>query len=475
MEREATAVLARFAATVTYERIPEAAREACKRLLLDALACALAGHRGDETHQVAALAAALARSEESSVIGGHRLSLAGATLLNGYLVTAVTMCDVHRPTATHVTPGVIPPALAIAERDARPGRELLVAIAAGCETTTRIGVGLDYPAFRDRGWHGPGVIGPFGAAAAAGRLRGFDPETMAAAFGLAGSQAAGTYAAWGTPAVKFHQCRGALSGLMAALLAEQRFVATRHFLTAADGGLYTSYSNGGRPEAVTDALGDRWELEQIGLRLWPSASATQGMVTATFELVERHQLTPGRTKRLRVWLGKAAYDLHAGFSRWQGKFEALLSAHYAAAAVLHDRELSLAQFERERYTDAALQRFAADQVEVACDPSLNGSQAVVEADTTDGATLVARCAHPRGAPENPLSWSELEKKFRTYARGRLVDSRIDHALDAVSRLERLDSTGTLMALLSAQDGSARRSRVDGDPAPAAPTRRLHPG
>src|SRR5439155_6824331 len=102
-----------------------------------------------------------------------------------------------------------------------------------------------------------------GSAAAVGRLRRFDAETMARAFGLAGSQAAGTFAAWGTPTVKFHQCRGALSGMMAALLAEQQFVATREFLTAKDGGLYNSYSNGGKPEAAVADLGSRWELEQI--------------------------------------------------------------------------------------------------------------------------------------------------------------------------------------------------------------------
>ena len=54
---------------------------------------------------------ALAQSDESSVIGGGHLSLAGATLLNGYLITAVTMCDVHRSTMTHVTPEVVPPKL----------------------------------------------------------------------------------------------------------------------------------------------------------------------------------------------------------------------------------------------------------------------------------------------------------------------------------------------------------------------------
>lgn len=449
---DATEVLARFAATVTYDDIPERARESCKSLLLDALACAFAGHHGEETHQVAAFAAGLAQSTESSVIGGNRLSLAGATLLNGYLVTAVTMCDVHRPTATHVTPGVIPPALAIAERDSLSGRDLLVAIAVGCETTTRVGIGLDYTAFRDRGWHGPGVIGPFGAAAAVGRLLGFEPDTMTTAFGLAGSQSAGTYAAWGTPTVKFHQCRGALSGLMAALLAQQGFVATHRFLTAPDGGLYNSYSNGGRPEAVTDALGDRWELEQIALRLWPSASAIQGMITALFDLVENHGLRPDRTKTLRVSLGKAAFDLHGGFSRYRGKFEALLSAHYTAAAILHDQALSLAQFEPARYTDPKLQRFAVEQVEVRCDPTLVVSQAVVEADTADGSTLAARCEHPRGAPENPLSWDQLEGKFRAYASTRLPNSRVDEAIGLVARLEKLGSTRRLMDLLRSERG-----------------------
>ncbi len=95
MAREATQMLAEFAATLTYDDIPQRAREHCKNLLMDAIACALAGDRGEETSQLAALAPSLAQSAESSVIGGDRLSLAGATILNGYLVTATTMCDVH--------------------------------------------------------------------------------------------------------------------------------------------------------------------------------------------------------------------------------------------------------------------------------------------------------------------------------------------------------------------------------------------
>jgi 2-methylcitrate dehydratase PrpD len=444
---EPTQVLAQFAAGLAYDDIPAAVREQCKNLLLDALACALAGHQGEETGQVAALAAALAQSDEASVIGGDRLSLAGATLLNSFLVTAVTMCDVHRATLTHITPEVVPPALAIAERDGLSGHDLITALAAGCEVMTRIGLGMDWPAARARGWHGPGVLGPFGAAAAVGRLRGFDADTMARAFGLAGSQAAGTFAAWGTPTVKFHQCRGALSGLIAALLAEQKFVATKEFLTHKDGGLYNSYAAGGKPELATADLGTRWELTQIALRLWPSASSIQGMNTALFDLIEKHRVDPARVARVRIGLSKPAFDLHGGLARYKAKFEAMISAHYTAAVILHDRELTLKQFEPGRYDDPALRRAAVEQVEITVDPALAGVEATVEIELTGGTKLSARCEHPRGAPENPLSRAEIEAKLRTYAPDRISAAAIDEVVRAVDRLEEVSSVRRLMDAL----------------------------
>src|SRR5271157_3117471 len=79
MAAEVTQVLAKFAATLTYEDLPQSVREHCKNLILDALACAVAGHQGEETGQVAAFTTALAQGSESGVIGGDASSLAGAT------------------------------------------------------------------------------------------------------------------------------------------------------------------------------------------------------------------------------------------------------------------------------------------------------------------------------------------------------------------------------------------------------------
>ena len=447
MATETTQVLANFAASLRYDDLPERVRETGKNLLLDALACAVAGGHGEETGQVAALAGALAQSQESSVIGGDKLSLAGATMLNAFLITAVTMCDTHRTTLTHVTPEVMPPTLAIAERDGSSGRDLLVALIAGMEVMTRIGIGTDYPEFRKRGWHGPGTLGPFGAAAAVGRLRRFDNDTMAKAFGLAGSQSAGTFAAWGTPTVKFHQCRGALSGLMAALLAEQNFLATREFLTAKDGGFFNTYSNGGKPELAVAGLGQRWEFEQIALRAWPSASSTQTMNTALFDIVDKHTPAFDKLKKVRVSLSPAVFELHGKLQRYKAKFDALISAHYVAAAILHDRALTLAQFEPARYDDPVLRRAAIDLIEVRADAAIAGNNCAVDIEMIDGKTLSSFCEHPRGSFENPLSRVQIENKFRTYAKGVLTDVTAEEVIAAVSRLENLDSVRTLMDLL----------------------------
>jgi 2-methylcitrate dehydratase PrpD len=172
------------------------------------------------------------------------------------------------------------------------------------------------------------------------------------------------------------------------------------------------------------------------------------MNTALFDLIEGHRIDPARVKKVRVALSQPAFDLHGKLAQYKGKFDALISGHYTAAVILHDQELTLAQFEPARYDDAKMRRAAAEQIEIRPDAALNGVQAVVEIDT-DGTTLKARCDHPRGSAENPLSRAQIESKFRTYADGVLSPSAIAGTLDAVGDLENLASVRKLMDMLRA--------------------------
>ena len=77
---------------------------------------------------------------------------------------------------------------------------------------------------------------------------------------------------------------------------------------------------------------------------------------------------------------------------------------------------------------------------------MSGSQAVVEIELADGATLSARCEHPLGAFENPVSRARIAQKFRTYAQNFLPDA---HVADVIAAVERLEDFGSVRRLMDA--------------------------
>ena len=443
-----TGLLARWAATLDADAIPDRVRRRTTHLLLDTIASALAGRRGDETELVEAVARDIADGEVATVIGAGRFSRIGAALLNGYQVTAVTVCDVYRPNLCHVTPEIVPPALAAAEGRAVTGRDIVTAVCAGLETTTRIGRAINYAAFRERGWHSPGVIGAFGGAAAAGRVRGLDPDRMRYAFGLAGAQAAGTFAQWGTPTIKFHQAHGSTAGLLAATLAERGFLSSEEILTHPDGGIFTAYSDGGNAETMLARLGEEWELERISMRLWPTASSIQSVLSAVFDLVDAHDLRPDDVRRMTITLSEPTYRMH-GEMGFDEKFRALLSTRWSAAVVLHDRAGWLDQFTPERLADPVVRAFAADTIEVRSDPAMETTGAAVRVERVSGEPIEVHRSVPKGDADDPLSEDEIVDKFRRAASGVLPDDRSEEALRLLLDIEQLDDVDRLMAVLRA--------------------------
>ena len=442
-------VLADWASAIDPGEIPGPIRERTGQLLLDTVASAIAGRHGDETAQIESVATQVAPGDEATILGAGRLSRLGAALLNGYQVTAVTVCDVYRPNLCHVTPEVVPPALAIAEGRGVSGADLITALALGLETTVRVGVGIDYPAFRERGWHSPGVIGPFGGAVAAGRILGLDPERMRWALGLAGSQAAGTFAHWGTPTIKFHQARGSAAGLLAATLAEQGFRASDEILAAPDGGIFVSYIDGGDPAATVDLLGEHWELERISLRLWPTASSIQGVVSAVFDLINIHDLHPQDVERMEIRLSDTVYKMH-GEMAYDNRFRALLSTRWSAAVVLHDRRCWLDQFTPERIADPAVLDFAANRIGVSADPAMPVNGASIDVTLRDGRHLSVRRDVPRGDADDPLTTDEIVEKFRSAADGILPSDCAERALELLLDIERVPDIDAVLGQLGAR-------------------------
>lgn len=441
-----TAELARFASELTPERVPAPVLTRVKHLLLDALASAMAGWDSREVGPVAAVLEGLAPGGSATIIGGERTSPAAAAAENGYLVTAVTVCDIHRPSSCHVMPEVLPPALAAAEGEDASGMDLLLALAVGAEVTTRVGLGLRTEAFQQRRWHMPGISGPFGGAAAAGRLLGLDARSLEHALGLAGAQATGSYVQLRTPAIKFQQSRGALAGLLAAYFARSGMRAAEEVLLHPDGGVLRTHSDGGRPEVITDGLGSSWELERISMRPWPVAVHLQPLVTSLLSSLESGEIGEAGVAQARVEMSEQAFAMH-GEVRWGDKFLARLSAPFVTGVVLQDRECWLPQFLPERTLDPALTEFVEERVRVVATPELEGSAVRVSLTGFDGRVRHDLRRSGRGDPEDPLSFPELADKFRRAAAGRLGAAPVEEILALLDGLESGGSVRRLTQLL----------------------------
>ena len=131
--------LAKFSLDVRFEEIPPATVSNVKRLVVDALGCAL-GALGCEPAKIAeGLIGPPDPEDRASIIGsGKQTTAAGAALVNGVLTRYLDFMDVYWSKDVCHPSENIPVALALAESANASGRALIEAIVVGYEAQLRI-------------------------------------------------------------------------------------------------------------------------------------------------------------------------------------------------------------------------------------------------------------------------------------------------------------------------------------------------
>ncbi len=444
--RDTTAELAAFVAELDLDTVPTDVREHAKDLLLDAIGCQLAADHGDETGMFNAMLDAVGGDGKSTVVGDPRTrAMASAVLLNSFRTTAVTACDVYAPADLHTTPEIIPPVVALAERERSTGAEVLAAVIAGLEVITRLARGFDYPEFRRRGWHSPGVVGPLGAAAASASVLGMDKEATTHAMAVAGSTAAGTWAASSTPTVKFHQSRASLTGFLSAMLAYEGFTGSSAILTHEQGGLFVAYAPGD-PESVVADLGRDWELQRISLRLWPGGARLQPSMTATSKLLGEAPIGWKEIESVLVRVAPAMGAMQSWAARPRGTFAALASIPYAVAVTLRYGSPGVEHFGAGSYEDPDIVGFL-DRITVEGDPNIPALGAMVEVTGKDGRVRMASVEVPMGHPRSPADRTELAAKVRRCAPARMTPASVDELIDRVRGIENEPDLARILELV----------------------------
>ncbi|HXP94465.1 MAG TPA: MmgE/PrpD family protein [Candidatus Binatia bacterium] len=158
---------------------------------------------------------------------------------------------------------VVPAVLALSEPADVRGEELLEAVIVGTEGGLRIAESVA-PDHTDRGWDTAGTIAHFSTVLAAGRIVGLDAAQMRNALGIAATQAAGLWAAFGTMTQTYHLAKAAADGVEAALLGQAGFTGPAQPIEGRRG-FAALLARRFRPDEITSGLGSQFKMDHTAV------------------------------------------------------------------------------------------------------------------------------------------------------------------------------------------------------------------
>jgi 2-methylcitrate dehydratase PrpD len=442
-----TQTLAKFVADTGYADLPASLIAECKIATLDVFAAAFVGSSLPWAQRVVEMVRELGGAPEASVVNQPwKTDVSRAALANGAMIGAF---ECEPLTGSHAGGTVLPAALAVSQREHLDGKAFLLSLAVGFEVSGRLhrtAVGLE----SKRGFHNPGVQGPFGAAAAVGKLYGFDAATLASALGFAGSCAAGLLEfAWrGDDTKRVHLGRASSMGLESALLARKGLNGPA---TVIEGpyGYFNAFSEPTDIAKLTEGLGKKWIIQPASHKAFAAHVTQQAVVQAIQDLKLEHGFDPRSITRVTI---KGAHRILEDRHTVRDPVT-VMGGQYSlpfTAAVALTRDMSNPLV----YDDAAVKdplvRSLAQNMELIVDKNVHD---VFPAEITivcgDKTYRKVTSAH-KGSPHNPLTWADACEKFSRYTRTHIAEPQARAIMDAVADLENQGDMARVATLLASQ-------------------------
>ena len=404
--------LSSYIASALRRPLPPAVTEKTKHHILDTIAAMVSGARLTPGKKAIAYVKTLGGVKEAGVVGSRIVTTAiNAALANGMLAHADETDDSHAPSLTHPGCGIVPAALAMAEREGCNGTALLRAIALGYDVGCRLTQSLDAYQFRNDG-HSTHSFGPmFGAAAAAGALARLREHQVRYLLSFTAQQASGV-SCWmrdGEHVEKAFDFGGmpARNGVAAATMVAHGFTGVDDVF-AGERNFFVAYGRKPDPAVLARGLGASYEIMNTNIKRWSVGSPIQAPLDSLRELMRQYQVKADDVERLVVRVA------HQGANTVDNRDMPDICMQHMCAVMLIDGVVSFASsHDEQRMGDRkvlALRRRIELRGDDALSAAMPSRQGIVEVSLRDGRRLTSHTRAVRGTAENPMTRAEVDEK-----------------------------------------------------------------
>lgn len=438
-----TRQLAANVAALAYDQLPADVVTVTKHCLLDWLGVTMAGAQEPLTHKLVDYVESEGGAPQATVIGlGGKVSVGQAALVNGSAGHALDYDDVLIWLNGHPTAPVMPAILALAEHRGDGGRALIEAFAAGVETEGRIGIMMGEGHYA-KGWHATATIGHFGAAAGAAKLLGLDGDRIAGAFGIAGTQAAGLKAMFGTMCKPMHAGKAAQNGLFAAQMAARDFT-SRDDVLECDQGFGDAQTDTFAAHAALDGLGTRFLMPDSRFKYHAACYGTHGPIDAAATVRLNQAFDASQVERIEIRVltrNLRVCNIQTPTTGLEAKF----SLRFTVALAL----LGVATGKLETFDDAIIQRgdvmAFCEKARVIGVDTLNRNESEIIVHQRNGTVVRGRADLTDPVTDLDATGARLQTKFRDLAEPIVGARQTQTMLDFVDDLENAPSLAPLLA------------------------------
>jgi 2-methylcitrate dehydratase PrpD len=438
---------ARFSA-LTLNQIDAQSRIAVKRLLMDYLGVALAGSQSESGKIARRFAKEHGAKPQARLIGDSaRVDINAAAFANAISSHSIELDDIDVLALFHFSPPVFSAALAVAEYTGANGKQLLTALAAGCEMMERVSKSTN-PSLRNRGFHTTPTCGTFGATVAEGKLLRLSTDKLVSALGLAGAQASGLMEMYGPSMQKrFNPGPAARNGVTAARMAQLGFTGADTIFEGERGFLRT-FSDAAEPSALTQDLGKGYEL-LIEFKPYSCARPIHNAIDCALDARAQSGFNVASVEAIHV-------ARHPDWARYhQNKaprtyHEAQVSLPFSVAVAMIEGKALLKQYSDRNIRNPQVKRLM-ESVTISEDAALpRGVSCKMTVTLRGGSELKSQVDFPKGSVQNPMSVREMHAKFESLAAPVIGVKRAASLAEQVMDLEAVSDVAGLLKMTAAR-------------------------
>ena len=364
-----TQQLAELSAGLNHDALPEEVRYRTRLFVLDGISVMLGAVDFAKANQDRCLETymdMMAPPGDCTVVGtGRTTTPMMAAFANGCMSEVLDCQDTNIDCRIHNGAAIIPAALGMGEVTDASGADVMAATVAGYEVGCRLAK-ANQPEHWYSGFQITGTYNTCGAAATAGRLLGFDAETMNAALGISGfiiPVSNGDNVFKGHSIKPIHGGQPALCGISSAYLAKAGYKSGP--LEGEPPRYHAPLFILGQPnpdlEEAVRGIGSHWHSLEVGFKPYPVGLFNIGPVEVCLTMMKEAPIDVAAVESIKIETYHDARKFTGEkYTTTSSNFvDAHLSMPCSVALTLMDGEMTPRQLTAERLKDPAVHEFAA--------------------------------------------------------------------------------------------------------------------